>query len=451
MIPEPIQTETTSVESSSNDKISKVESTAPKPALTYNEIQEQLGLTPTTIVLAKVKGYRPWPAMVLEEDILPENIKKIKPKTVRLEKKSTKPVINVPVRFFSDDTYIWIKSCDLKILGEQTINEFLAKRASQKKHDLLIDAYKLAQDPPDMREFNMWGSAGEPDPNAQEPATKKLKLSIKLKSTPKKATKKSTASTKSTKPEQKKEPKKPRYVFDEYDDLEEDDDSEPSLSPAGMLHQEGYDSDWGLDEPSYDFKSGDFIFEKKEDQEKFATEFPRGAELAAELEEYQEEVSKIHSKIAKSLVDGKESDERIILSQLRNLEKLLTGSKMPLVAFVKSPLYRVLLLIMHRPKEQKLPETVRKAIKNIMLIISLEPCEISTEDLEPETKAESENKELATVKEESSNNNESSDETTEKNSEKIEVNEVVETLDGGKDDSNGTRQPSEAPVTEATT
>lgn len=36
---------------------------------------------PTSIVLAKVKGYPAWPAMVLDESLLPEHISNKKPKS----------------------------------------------------------------------------------------------------------------------------------------------------------------------------------------------------------------------------------------------------------------------------------------------------------------------------------------------------------------------------------
>lgn len=358
----------------------------------YGELQEFLGLQPKTIVLAKVKGYRPWPAMVLDEEILPENIIKIKPKTVRLEKKTTEPVINVPVRFFSDDTYIWIKSCDLKLLKANEINTFLSKRSNQKKHDLLIDAYKLAQDPPDMIQFNLWGSAGEPDPlkftEDGEPIKKKLKLSIKLSNGSKSTLKKSTNS-KNTKPS-KATPKKSSSNSrknaaidgDQFheEDLDEDSEVETTVTPD----QDEYDSDWGLDEIKYNYDTGDYIFEDHEDQENFATNFPRAADLASALNDYTKELTKIHDKIASSLIEEIVDDERLIVSQLRNLEKYIQSSELPLVLLTKSPLYKVLLLVLHRPKEVCPFESVRRAVKRIFQILDFEPCELTVNDVEKE-------------------------------------------------------------------
>ncbi|EGV66657.1 hypothetical protein CANTEDRAFT_112378, partial [Yamadazyma tenuis ATCC 10573] len=58
--------------------------------------------SPTSIVLAKVKGYPPWPAMVLDEMILPDHILARRPKTVKLppKRKNQGPVLILPVRFF---------------------------------------------------------------------------------------------------------------------------------------------------------------------------------------------------------------------------------------------------------------------------------------------------------------------------------------------------------------
>lgn len=379
------------------DVLTKKSASSSKDGRSYAELQEFLGLQPKTIVLAKVKGYRPWPAMVLEEAILPENILKIKPKTVRLEKKTTEPVINVPVRFFSDDTYIWIKSCDLKILTSNEINTFLSKRSNQKKHDLLIDAYKLAQNPPDMNQFNIWGSKGEPDPlkvtEDGEPIRKKLKLSIKLsngsKGTPKKSN--NTKMSKATKATSKKTSLKTKknVSLDELDldneELEENSDEESSITPD----QDEYDSDWGVDEVPYNYETGDYIFEDEEEQKKFSLNFPPAADLASALDDYTKELAKIHNKIASSLVEEIVDDERLIVSQLRNLEKYILSSELPLVVFTKSSLYRVMLLILHRPKEMCPFESVRRAVKRIFQILGFDPCELTVNDVEREEEEKS--------------------------------------------------------------
>lgn len=350
-------------------------STTDKPIGDVPELQKKLNLEPTRIVLAKVKGYRAWPAMVLAEDILPENIQKMKPKLVKLAKKAS-PVIAVPVRFFSDDTYIWIKSSDLKVLSKEEIDTFLEKRANAKKHDLLIDAYKLAQNPPDMFEFNMWGSAGQPDMpddledlDDSESPKKKLKLSIKLKN-PGKGSKKA-------KPKPKAAPKKEDdggIVY--YDDWE--------LSDDEVLLEE-YDSDWGIDEPDFNYEYGDYIFEDKSEQQEFVDSFPRAADLADTLAYYTDLLADIHNKVSPALLLGEISNEKQIVKELRELDKLVLLGEMPLIAFTKLLLFRVLVMTLHRPKETFEFAAIRNAITRTLNKLSLEPCVLTMEDLVVET------------------------------------------------------------------
>lgn len=99
---------------------------------------------PTSIVLAKVKGYPAWPAMVLDESLLPEHISNKKPKSKTNPPTSIssptpqspskkKPSIIVPVRFFSDDTYIWINTNDLKPLTKQMIQDYFSTSSKKEK------------------------------------------------------------------------------------------------------------------------------------------------------------------------------------------------------------------------------------------------------------------------------------------------------------------------------
>ena len=97
---------------------------------------------PTSIVLAKVKGYPAWPAMVLDESLLPEHISnKTKIENQSLQHQfhlplhnsiEKKPSIIVPVRFFSDDTYIWINTNDLKPLTKQMIQDYFSTSSKKK-------------------------------------------------------------------------------------------------------------------------------------------------------------------------------------------------------------------------------------------------------------------------------------------------------------------------------
>ncbi|SGZ53731.1 CIC11C00000003843 [Sungouiella intermedia] len=420
-----------------NEEIAKSKSPS-KPTLKSIEysddpdtLQEQLGLLPTTIVLAKVKGYRAWPAMVLAYEILPENIKSMRPKSVKQAKKQKQPVIVVPVRFFSDDTYIWIKSADLKLLSLEEIKAFLDKRANAKKHDTLIDAYKLAQDPPEMAEFNRWGSAGPPpevpdttedifeedeemeDENEEdevdeddidEPPRKKLKLKISMKKKPKKsgvnsktskasakskaakstskskATAKSKASSKATKSKAAKSKEKLTSDDDDpgYADYEE---FERELDESSMDSEPEYDSDWGVGEEDFDFETGDYIFDDENEQKEFSAEFPRAKELSSTLTFYNKQLLSKYRTIAPVLLDEVEMNEKTLLTELREVEKLIKLGEVPKVAFSKSRLFRVLLLSAHKPQENFPYRVVRGEIDKILKLMPLNACSLTLEDL----------------------------------------------------------------------
>lgn len=335
-------------------------------------LQEELGLAPRTIVLAKVKGYRAWPAMVLDEEILPENIKKLKPKSVKQLKK-TQPTILVPVRFFSDDTYIWIRNHDLSVLLDDDIQLFLDKHstAGKRKDELLIYAYELAQNPPDMNEFNLWGSRGPPDLDP-EPPQKKLKLKLSLKPNDKKSKKAARAKPKASKvTKAPKKAKEERYAsYEEYErDLQNE--SEPE--------NDEYGNDWGLNDSVYDFETGDYIFEDEKEQQNFVDEFPTSAELHETSAYYTEEFQKTFEKIAPALLDGEIGNENTINKELRAAGKLARDA--PLAVFTKSPLYRCLLVAAHKPDEKLPYEGVRNTIAKLLQDFSLEPCTLTVEDL----------------------------------------------------------------------
>lgn len=366
-----------------------------------NTLQAQLGLLPTTIVLAKVKGYRAWPAMVLDYEILPENIKEMRPKSVKQAKKQKQPVIVVPVRFFSDDTYIWIKSADLKLLSPKEIDTFLDKRANAKKHDTLIDAYRLAQNPPDMAEFNRWGSAGPPPDvpdtledifdeeeeefdDEEEPPRKKLKLKIsmkkskapaKAKSGSKKSATKSKASAKSAKSRAKLSPGDSDPGYADYEEFERElDESSAGSDPE-------YDSDWGVGEEDFDFETGDYIFDNQDEQKEFSVEFPSAKELSTTLAYYNKQLLAKNRIIAPMLLEEAEVDDKALISELREVEKLIKLGDVPKVAFTKSKLYRALLVTAHKPEENFPHRVVRGEINKILKLVPLTACKVTLEDL----------------------------------------------------------------------
>lgn len=330
--------------------------------------------------------------MVLAYDILPENIKSMRPKSVKQTRKLKQPLIVVPVRFFSDDTYIWIKSADLKILSKPEIDAFLSKRSSGKK-DTLVDAYKLAENPPDMDEFNRWGSSGPPPeiPDStedlygeeDEPPRKKLKIRISVKkvTAPKKETKKASSKLKAaSKPKLAKKALKPRNESEDpgyanYEQFERDlDEAESDEDPE-------YDSDWGLDEESFDFETGDFVYDDQKQQRQFALDFPRAKDLAKTLAYYNKQLQTKHKDIAPHLLSDDDMNEKELLGDLREVEKLVALGEVPMIAFTKSPLFRALLVTVHKPEEKFPHKQVRTEIEKILKLVAIKPCKLTIEDL----------------------------------------------------------------------
>ncbi|EJS42454.1 ioc4p [Saccharomyces arboricola H-6] len=165
---------------------------------------------PTDIVLAKVKGFSAWPAMIIPNELIPDNILKNKPMGVHKGKSAngkeaeveerersndddeeeeevfddseTSPekfIIYTPVlkfrkndtvkpvycvKFFFDDSYIWVKPMDMKILTSEECRQWL--NSKQRKNKKLIPAYEMAmkgKDGVDIWEFVEYGSYGKPD------------------------------------------------------------------------------------------------------------------------------------------------------------------------------------------------------------------------------------------------------------------------------------------------
>lgn len=165
---------------------------------------------PTDIILAKVKGYPAWPAMIVPNELIPETVlrnrsrnqsKTTNGKAADNDAKSNEEDESVNdqldegetfsdgdcdkyitysnvlkfrkfddlksqycVKFFCDDSYIWLKPLDMKPLTTQQCTEWLS--SSKKKNKRLIPAYEMAckgSDGIDVWEFIEYGSAGKPD------------------------------------------------------------------------------------------------------------------------------------------------------------------------------------------------------------------------------------------------------------------------------------------------
>ncbi|CUS22260.1 LAQU0S05e01332g1_1 [Lachancea quebecensis] len=141
---------------------------------------------PTDIVLAKVKGFPAWPALVVPEEIAPANVLEERPGRPTVEelddeqdpdnfisysdtlrfRKNFKPHNSYLLKFLCDDSYIWLKPTDFKPLTPEQCDAWLSK--SSKKSKKLIPAFELARrgtqgpDGIDVWEFVQYGSSGKP-------------------------------------------------------------------------------------------------------------------------------------------------------------------------------------------------------------------------------------------------------------------------------------------------
>lgn len=159
---------------------------------------------PTDVVLAKVKGYPAWPAMVVPTELIPEHILRTRHQQPTKRKstgeedlqddapieeeeededpshyivyssilkfrKFDSPCQQYCVKFFCDDSYIWVRPADLKPLLVEDCQKWLNKPRNKK----LIPAYEMASrgsDGIDVWEFIEYGSAGKPEEEEyQEP------------------------------------------------------------------------------------------------------------------------------------------------------------------------------------------------------------------------------------------------------------------------------------------
>ncbi|KAG6335689.1 hypothetical protein ID866_3395 [Astraeus odoratus] len=99
-----------------------------EPDATYTERE---------IVLAKVRGFPPWPGMVVN----PDNV----PPIVSRERPTGKKATFYCVRFFPAGDYAWLVSKDISKLKEHEIQAYISE--PHKKNIDLLEGYRIALDP----------------------------------------------------------------------------------------------------------------------------------------------------------------------------------------------------------------------------------------------------------------------------------------------------------------
>lgn len=268
---------------------------------------------PKTIVLAKVKGYPAWPAMVLDAALLPSHILNKRPMN-----KQHEPTPNIlPIKFFSDDTYIWIKSGDLKPLSKDDIAAHFVQSSQKRRKDTVLEqAFKLAQDPLDMKEFIKYGSKGAPEGVDIDEDEEDEEDDVVVKIPPRKKQKVVAPADKRSLAEAKKE------------------------AERELLAQ--YDSDWGVqDINKYSIKEGNYIYDSLEEQKTVFAKIPDTNEFAELYGKPIEKFKKIEEDILEQLLsEDADTDELChLLTQLLNLI-----SKIPRSVITKSKLLRALIL-----------------------------------------------------------------------------------------------------------
>lgn len=273
-------------------------------------------LQPKQLVLAKIKGFPDWPAIVVPVDQIPTKLK-----TAKNAKFLDNYLENdhVCVKFYYDDQYSWTNMASIKPLNDQIVDDYLisvgemnggdgdiaassGKRGGRKKR--ITEAYlKVKQVPVD--EFLEWGSWGKPvapepelefeqeeaTPEAEtqeenktksrrkrnasakaEPAKKKQKTGKKVSAksgskTVKKPAKKNAKSKKGA----KENSETPDSVFDDEefiinDEAEGDDDYISSLDES-VSNDDEEDEDDLVDEEEDDEGEGEEESEESEDEQ----------------------------------------------------------------------------------------------------------------------------------------------------------------------------------------
>ncbi|KAJ7645008.1 hypothetical protein B0H17DRAFT_458673 [Mycena rosella] len=91
------------------------------------------------IVLGKLRGFPPWPGMVVDPNTVPKAVSKERP--------TNKKSIAYAVRFFPTGDYAWLGPKELKRLTTADINAFVRDAGAGRKSGDLLAGYRSALDP----------------------------------------------------------------------------------------------------------------------------------------------------------------------------------------------------------------------------------------------------------------------------------------------------------------
>jgi len=94
---------------------------------------------PNDVVLAKLRGYPPWPGMIVEDADVPTHVSKERPAV----KKG--PGNSFCIRFFPAGDYSWMGPKEISLLQKHEIEAYISE--PHKKNGDLLDGYKVALDP----------------------------------------------------------------------------------------------------------------------------------------------------------------------------------------------------------------------------------------------------------------------------------------------------------------
>ncbi|PSS38004.1 hypothetical protein PHLCEN_2v144 [Hermanssonia centrifuga] len=110
------------------------------------------------VVLAKVRGYPPWPGIIVDPDSVPKNVAKERPNA------KSKKGNWYCIRFFPAGDYAWIVPKDISKLQEHEIQAYIDE--PYKKSGDLLQGYKIALDPKKWEEDREAAQAEEAEAEA---------------------------------------------------------------------------------------------------------------------------------------------------------------------------------------------------------------------------------------------------------------------------------------------